>query len=77
MDYNHVFVRKKNGIECCKNDKNFKIRLSDLQKCCCIILYKPDGRILKFLSFLQHSMPFFYEQIHDYNPFSFTIPFAV
>ena len=40
MDYNHEFVGK-NGIECYKNDKKLKIRLSDLQKCCCIILYKP------------------------------------
>ena len=37
MDHNHVLFVK-NGIECSKNDKKFKIRLSDLQKCYCIIL---------------------------------------
>ena len=40
------------------------------KKCCSIILYRPDGRIVKLLSFhfLQYLMQFIHEQIHDYNP---------
>ena len=78
MDYNHVFVRKKTASNVVKNDKNFKIRLSDLQKCCCIILYKPDGRILKFfVIFTSFDAVFFTNKYMIISHFLFTIPFAV
>ena len=45
-----LFV-KKTASSFVKNDKIFTIRPSTLQKCCCIILYRRDGRIVKILSF--------------------------
>ena len=68
---------KKTASNVVKNDKNFTIRLSDLQISCSIVLYRFDGRIVKFLSFFTTFDAVFYAQIHDYNPFSFNITFAV
>ena len=45
-----LFV-KKTASTFVKNDKSFTIRPSGLQTCSCIILYRPDGRIVKLLSF--------------------------
>ena len=46
-----LFV-KKTATTVIRNDNSFTIRPSDLQKCCCIVLYRLDGRIVKLLSFL-------------------------
>ena len=45
-----LFVKKPASL-LVKNDKSFTIRPSGLQTCSCIILYRPDGRIVKLLSF--------------------------
>ena len=72
----YLFVKKRHRMFVTMT-KTLRFDCQTLQKCCCIILYKPDGRILKFLSFFTTFDAVFYEQIYDYNPFSFTIPFAV